>query len=355
MWGGIVLTMGAMWCLMARPVWLSGGVQRLYPALVACMLVALVWTAHQGGSLTHGSQYLTQYMPAPLRPLFSVGILKGSAPGSASFYVQHIHPILDANCLSCHGASQVKGGLRMDSFEHLMKGGKDGPVIIPGNPQKSLLLERVTLPVGHEHLMPAEGRPPLKAEEIAWIRAWVQQGASPSATSLAGISIREESKEPAWHPVGDYSGLMSEITQMDKGQGAKLVPVSSKPSDGLILNTVDIASSFSDAQLAQFQKFAPYIVEAELGRTAVTDASFDTLGKLSHLRALHLEGTAVTGDGLAKLSPLSQLVYLNLSGTKVTRSALAPLASMRNLRHIYLYNTPAEPAPAVQSTPRSTP
>ena len=55
------------------------------------------------------------------------------------------------------------------------------------------------------------------------------------------------------------------------------MPVSSKPSDGLILFTVDAAGSFGDAQLAQFQKFAPYIVEAELGRTAVTNASFDTL------------------------------------------------------------------------------
>ena len=83
-----------------------------------------------------------------------------------------------------------------------------------------------------------------------------------------------------------------------------------------------LQESFGDAQLAQFQKFAPYIVEAELGRTAVTNASFDTLGKFTHLRALHLEGTAVTGDGLAKLAPLSQLTYLNLSGTKVTEAAL---------------------------------
>ena len=56
--------------------------------------------------------------------------------------------------------------------------------------------------------------------------------------------------------------------------------------------------SSATRSLPQFQKFAPYIVEAELGRTAVTDASFDTLAKFTHLRALHLEGTTVTGDGL---------------------------------------------------------
>ena len=243
----------------------------------------------------------------------------------------------------------MKGGLRVDSYERLMKGGQDGPVIVPGNPERSLLLVRVALPPDHRQFMPAEGKPPLNAEEIGWIRAWVQQGASPTVSTLTGISIRVEPKELPFEPVGDYSGLMPEIEQLEKGQGAKLTPVSAKSSDGLILNTVDVAGSFGDAQLRQFQKFAPYIVEAELGRTLVTNSSFDTLGRFTHLRALHLEGTSVTGDGLAKLAPLSQLTYLNLSGTKVTKAAVAPLDSMKNLRHLYLYNTPVQPAPAAEA------
>jgi mono/diheme cytochrome c family protein len=331
-------------CFLARPWWTSGSVPRVYPLMLACVLMVLVWATHQGGTITHGSNYLTQYMPAPLKRLSTLGTVQANAPLSGSFYTNHIHPIFDANCVTCHGDGKVNGGLRLDSYELLMKGGKDGPVIVAGDPEKSLLFERVTLQPDQKHFMPAEGRPPLKPEEIAWIRAWIQQGASPSATSLSGIAISDEPKEQPLQPVGDYSGLMPEIRQMEKGQGAKLIPVSSKPGDGLILSTADAAGSFGDAQLAQFQKFGPYIVEAELGRTAVTNASFDTLSKFAHLRALHLEGTAVTGDGLAKLAPLSQLTYLNLSGTKVTQAAIAPLTSMKNLRHIYLYNTPAQPA-----------
>jgi hypothetical protein len=133
---------------------------------------------------------------------------------------------------------------------------------------------------------------------------------------------------------------------MQQAQGAKLISVSTRPGDGLVLYTVDASSNFSDAQLAQFQKFAPYIVEAELGRTAITDASFDTLKQFTNLRALHLEETRITGSGLAKLALLSQLTYLNLSGTQVTSAAIAPLSSMKNLRHLYLYNTPAQPVPA---------
>ena len=126
------------------------------------------------------------------------------------------------------------------------------------------------------------------------------------------------------------------------------MPLSVRPEDGLVLYTVDASASFGDAQLAQFQKFAPYIVEAELGRTAITDSSFDTLKQFTHLRALHLEETHITGDGLQELASLSQLTYLNLSGTLVTSAAIAPLSAMKNLRHVYLYNTPAQPAQSAE-------
>ncbi len=343
--GGIALTIGVLLCLLARPSWSNGSVSYVYPVLLTCVIPLLLWTGHQGGALSHGSNYLTAYMPASLKRFAPSSAVK---PFPGSFYAKQIDPILDSNCVECHGEEKTKGGLRMDSFDGLMKGGKDGAVIVAGHPEKSLLLQRVTLPPDHKHFMPAEGKPPLRPEEIALIRAWIQQGASPSATALAGISIREDRPELPLQPVGDYSALMPEIRQMEQAQGAKLMPLSAKAEDGLVLYTVDAANSFDDARLAQFLKFAPYIVEAELGRTAVTNASFDTLKQFTHLRALHLEETHITGDGLAKLAPLSQLTYLNLSGTQVTSEAVRSLNSMKNLRHVYLYNTPAQPATTTQ-------
>jgi uncharacterized membrane protein len=344
LWGGIVLTIVALCCMLARPQWIAGGAGYAYPALLACMLIALIWTAHQGGSLIYGSNFLTRYMPPGMKRMLALGT---EAPAT-SFYAMHIHPILDANCASCHGEAQAKGGLRMDSYELLLQGGKDGPVIVAGNAAKSVLFQRITLPRDHKRFMPAEGRPPLQSEDIASIKAWIDQGASPTLTKLTGITIREELPETPIEPVGDYSALMPEIQKIERGQGAKLKQVSAKPSDGLILFTVDAASTFNDAQLAQFQEFAPYIVEAELDRTAVTDASFDTLKQFTHLRALHLEETKITGAGLPKLASLSHLSYLNLSGTQVTAASAASLSAIKSLRHVYLYNTPAQPAPAIR-------
>jgi uncharacterized membrane protein len=355
MWGGIALLIELLVCITVRPVWASGQSHRVYPALLAVSLLTLTWTAHQGGSLTYGNGYLTRYMPGPLTRLFPSAAAASDAAYAGSTYTRYIHPILDAKCVACHGANKVQGGLRVDFYDLLMKGGNDGVVIAPRNPDRSLLLQRVTLSPSDRHFMPAEGRTPLTADEIATLRAWILAGASPTATSIPGIGRSAESSDLPLQPVGDYSSLMNEILHMQRSEGAKLVAVSAKPSDGLILRTTDVATTFEDAQLALFQRFAPYIVEAELGRTAVTDNCFDTLSKFTNLRVLHLEGTAVTGQGLAKLSSLSQLTYLNLSGTKVTPGALAPLKAMPNLRHIYLFDTAAEPgSAATNSSLRST-
>jgi uncharacterized membrane protein len=350
MWGAVALCIGLMLCILLRPAWVGRQQAFAYPALLSASLLALLWTGHQGGSITHGGDYLTHYMPGPVRVLFPFSGPKGGSSGS--FFALHIHPVLDAKCVACHGSGSAKAGLRLDSYDDLMRGGKDGAVIVPGKPQASLLLARVTLQPGDPHFMPAEGRTPLTSDEISWIRAWVRAGATATSPNIPGVSIAGDQAEPPPKPVGDYSGLVPEIQQMQRGLGAKLVPLSAKASDGLILRTVDMSSSFGDAQLAQFEKFAPYIVEAELARTAVTDASFDTLKRFTHLRALHLEGTSITGSNLAKLSGMTQLTYLNLSGTKVTSQSVAPLRKMSNLRHLYLFNTPAEP---VENTARSTP
>lgn len=340
MWGAIAFCSGLLLCALTRKTWSAGEQGIVYPALLSATLLVLLWTGHQGGSITHGSDYLARYMPSPLRRLFPSSGLNGV--NSDSFYAKRIQPVLDAKCVSCHGTSNEKGGLKLDTYGNLMHGGKDDVVIVPGKPEASMLLARVTLSPGDSHFMPAEGRTPLTSGEIASIRAWIRAGASPTASSVPGVVVGGEQPESPPQPVGDYSKFMPEIARMQQGIAAKLVPVSANPSDGLILRTVDISASFGDAQLAQFQKFAPYIVEAELARTAITDASIDTLRTFTHLRALHLERTAITGSNLGKLSSLKQLTYLNLSGTRVTAQSVAPLRNMPNLHHLYLFDTAAE-------------
>ena len=347
MWGGIALTIGVLLCCLIRPSWVSGESRRVYPISAH--------VRHMPAGMDRAPRRLTDAWQRLSHPLSS-GIPEAMAwsqdgageNNSCSRFVLCQAYLSGPRCqlryMPRSGKSQR--GLRLDSYELLLQGGLNGPVIVPSQPAKSLLFERITLPSDHKKFMPADGKTPLKPEEISWIKAWIQQGASPAAKSLAGIATPLDLQEISLPQVGDYSGMMAEIGQIEKTQGIMLVPVSRKLGDGLILNTVNVAATFNDAQLAHLEKFAPYIVEAELERTAVTDASFDTIGKFSHLRALHLEDTAIKGDGLGKLTRLSELTYLNLSGTQVTSATVAPLATMKNLQHLYLYNTPAQSVPS---------
>jgi uncharacterized membrane protein len=341
MWGAIALTISVLLCHLARRSWTLNRRNRLYPWLLACMLGVLVWTAHQGGALTHGDDYLREFMPAWMKKVGGVKTVEASASSPTSFYAMQVNPIFDKNCVSCHGRGKTQGGLRLDSYERLIRGGHDGAVIVSGRPDQSLLLKRITLPKSDKHFMPAE-HPPLSSRDIRWIRSWVEQGASPTTVSLAGIIIAPPLESVPIHPVGDYSGLAESIRTMQTQPGPKLLPVSSKPSDGLILSTVDVASDFGDTQLSTLAKFAPYVVEADLARTGITDASIPTLSTFTNLRALHLEGTSITGSNLGKLTSLTQLRYLNVSHTKITAQSLQTLQTMKNLKHVYAFDTPAE-------------
>src|SRR5262245_35402153 len=61
------------------------------------------------------------------------------------FFEQRIRPLLVEQCYKCHSAEaeKIKGGLRLDSRDALLKGGDTGPAIIPGDPDRSLLIKAV--------------------------------------------------------------------------------------------------------------------------------------------------------------------------------------------------------------------
>src|SRR5690349_223572 len=61
---------------------------------------------------------------------------------SSEFFETRVRPVLAKNCYACHTSSKM-GGLQLDSREHLMQGGKDGPVLVPGDPEQSVLIQAV--------------------------------------------------------------------------------------------------------------------------------------------------------------------------------------------------------------------
>jgi hypothetical protein len=118
-----------------------------------------------------------------LAVIFGAGILSfddalmhlTSAQTRTIDFRRDIEPIFRANCYQCHSLKKASSQLRLDAKASAMKGGLSGPVIAPGKSKESRLIHRI-LGEGGEQRMPRGGEP-LKPEQIALIRKWIDEGA----------------------------------------------------------------------------------------------------------------------------------------------------------------------------------
>jgi hypothetical protein len=101
---------------------------------------------------------------------------KARAPGlaAAPLFGQKIRPVLVGTCLKCHGGKKVRGGLRLETRAGLLRGGEHGPAVVPGAPDKSLLIR--ALRYAHEDVKMPPGKP-LPAAVVRDFAAWVRAGA----------------------------------------------------------------------------------------------------------------------------------------------------------------------------------
>ena len=334
MWGGVSLAAASFAC------WFFHQWKRsAYGIALLATVALLIWTSDQGGKLTHGETFLTERSPEPLRRW--LGEEKPTAVDPTSFYAIRVQPIFEDKCVLCHNAGKFKGKLRLDSYEHVMRGGKDGPVIHPGEPGKSELFRRVTLPPDNKDFMPAEGKPALSAAEKKIIEVWIAGGATTQIAEAAmqGLPPSGEENTVSKPLTADYRPQTRTIEALEASLGVRLVPRSQNPTDGLILRTVSAPEHCNDATLAQLAPIATLIVDAELARTKVTDKGTPAIATFSNLRFLDLSHTAVTSAGVKELMRLEKLESLNLTETRVTRDGLAGLQTKPGLKRIYVFET----------------
>lgn len=354
MWGGIVVATGSVlsWVTKAavRPRDNEAS-SRLYLVPLTITLFVLVGTGYRGGQLAHGPDHLTEHLPAPLQAwLGEPGPAESSsAEAATTFYDARIAPIFKRHCVSCHGRSKHKGGLRLDSYEHLMRGGDGGAVIHPGSASSSELYRRVSLDPSSKGAMPASGKPPLEEPERQLLQAWIDAGAaqSPGSGAIEGVPADPGEGRVA---VPDYRADAAVIASLQETLGIRLVPRSRDPADGLVLRTASAPSRCDDVVIARLQPVARYIVEAELARSAVTDAGLESLAAFDNLRSLDLSHTSVSSAGMAALSRLPQLRTLNLTATRVDDAGVEALRQRPTLRRLYVFGTrvkahPADPTP----------
>jgi hypothetical protein len=275
-----------------------------------------------------------------------------TARAEPSFYTARVAPIMEQRCVVCHGAEKKKAGLRLDTYEQVLRGGESGEVIKPGDLKGSELYRRITLPPDDDEVMPSDGKPHLTADEIKIIELWIASGASatkpladfPNAPVPRIARAQAEPLAPDWRPHAN------EIAALERALGLKIVPRSRVPTDGLVVRTASAPGRCDDAALGKLAPIAALIVEAELARTKVTDAGIAKLGGCENLRIIDLTRTAVTSAGLRSLAKLNKLETINLTETAVDDDGVAQLKQLPALKRLHLFGTKTKEAAEAANT-----
>ena len=114
--------------------------------------------------------------PTPVAPAApNQAKIPAGSPDDLEFFEQRIRPLLVEQCYACHNSSQTaEGGLALDAREPLRRGGDSGPVLVPGQPDESLLLQVVRHEAGVSKM--PKGGPRLTAAAVADLRRWIERG-----------------------------------------------------------------------------------------------------------------------------------------------------------------------------------
>jgi hypothetical protein len=119
-------------------------------------------------------------LPAAAQP---TGDTKPPSPAALQFFESKIRPILAANCFECHGPKKQRGDLRLDSRAAILEGGDQGPAVVPGSPEKSLLIKAIRYDDKRLKMPPTKKLP---REHIDDLTTWVKMGAPwPGADKVA--------------------------------------------------------------------------------------------------------------------------------------------------------------------------
>jgi cytochrome c553 len=124
-----------------------------------------------------------------------VAATAAATPEAGEFFEREIRPILVERCQKCHGPDEQKGGLRLDSRAALLAGGDSGPVLEPGHPDTSLLVDAVA--TGQIVQMPPDGK--LPAAQVAALAKWIKLGAPWPDSPAEPAPSMIDSADP-WEP-----------------------------------------------------------------------------------------------------------------------------------------------------------
>ncbi len=312
--------------------------QTFYFPLFVITILALTIAGHLGGSLTHGSDFLSPSATSKNAKKAIVDI------DNAVIYDDLIQPILKEKCIRCHSASKTKGDLLMATIEGIQKGGKTGALFVKGDTGNSLMLQRIHLPLAEKEHMPPKGKQQLLTDEIALLTWWIKEGADFKA-KVKDLPKAEKIETILQKFIVPTEGLATlQVSPVNETVLEKI------RADGIPIYRVAENSPFVEVDLSRKKNIdknrlkalnpvAKQLISLNLGATDIQDKDLSILSNFPHLQKIFLQQTAITDKGILALKDLAYLEYLNLYKTKVTDKGLPILNQLKRLKKLYLWQT----------------
>jgi uncharacterized membrane protein len=356
-WAGIIL------CLMALGMALLQSdrfqQKRRLPVVVQTSLWVVIamltsFTGHQGGSLTHGEDYLSlQVLREQKRP-------KPDSVEAALLYEDVIQPLLIRRCGQCHNEGKKKGQLSVSILAKLLKGGKTGPALVPGEPEKSELIHRIKLDPSDEKFMPTDGKTPLTAEETILLIWWVKEAGAAEGKSLTSLAVSPEIRSIVAKQLGMDEGngvnAINETTgQLNIPTGlaikADSTAIRQLKAAGFMVRLLLREPQLLDITLPEgtsvdwktiqepLAKVSKHTIWLNLAGNNLSEKELQILSQFTNLEKLRLDKNPVSDELLPLLESLQRLEAINLIGTHISKAGLARLKSAGIIKRVYYWES----------------
>lgn len=316
------------------------------------ILILLLIVGHQGGSITHGENYLFEYAPGFVKEYFYKEknqpiSYKEKEIDSIKVFSELILPIFKNKCIACHNNDTPSGGLNMVSLDKIIEGGTAGSSIDEGNPSNSILFKRITLSQDNTKFMPPSGEP-LTYDEINLIKWWINHGLK-NDNSLAELELSNEDKL--------LLNKLFEIDTKEKPWYEKLKNLAELKLDDLkILEEKNLSwkqlannypvieikfngNKINDDDLSEILKFNKHVISLTIKNSNLNDSQLKIISQLENLMILNVQNNPLSDKGIKSLKSLNHLETLNLYGTNVSDLSLETFSEIKSLKKIYLWNT----------------
>ena len=253
--------------------------------------VLLTITGHNGGSLTHGKDYLK--LPDFEKEISIVSY------DSIHVFNQVISPILDSKCVKCHNTGKSKGNLMLSSIDKILLGGEKGQIIKSNSSVDSRLYTYLNLPIDDEMHMPPDGNSQLNDNEKELIKLWIDEGAD--FYNFRKMNDDNFSKEI-------LSFLPKEIASVDPPNRNDLVKL--------------IENEFRIERISTENNF----IDIKYQGKSFKQSYLRLLSKVSdNIKRLDLSFVDLSSIDLSRVDDFDNLTYLNLNNTKLTTKKLQKL------------------------------